>query len=169
MNAVIRHLADWMTTTRRGYLCLWALERIAFAIGALLTLLVLFLIETRIFPVVTHWSVDYIVKQDGRYVVGGVLHKARACELISTTVMAVPKDGKLPRTAMYQVKPSDVLGGNVPTGTSTWGPWEIPIPKSFLTQRQHIAYLEVIGTHRCHLAWSQESSYGIISIDRLPE
>lgn len=169
MNAVISHMADWLTSTRKGSLCLWALERIAFAIGMFVTLLILFIAENLLFPVVTHWNVTYIHKRGDNYVVGGVLHKARACELLSTTVMAVPKDDKLPRMAIYQVKPSDVLGGNVPTGTSTWGPWEVPIPKLLMEHRENISYLEVIGTHRCHLAWSQESSYGTIDVSKLPE
>lgn len=168
MNAVVSHMADWLTSTRRGNLILWLLEMIAFAVGALVTLLVLFLLETRLFPVVNYWKIDYIQKHDNVYVVGGVLNKARACELIATTVMAVPKNGELPRTAIYQIKPTDILGGNVPTGNSVWGPWKLPIPTELLQKRDTIDRLEVIGTHRCHMAWSQESLYGTIPMERLP-
>lgn len=168
MNPVLDHFVHWLDGTARGRLALWLLERVSFAIGALVTLWCVYQIETHFAPVITGWSLDYVSRSGTTVTVGGTLHKTRACELVSTSVLAVPKAPLAPRKLLFQVKPNDVLGGNAPTGTSTWGPWSLPIPKELLQQRSEVSYLEVVGTHRCHALWSQETIYGIVPIDRIP-
>lgn len=168
MNPALDRFVHWLDETTRGRVALWLLERAAFAIGAMITLWCVYTIETRFVPVITNWTLDYVERSGDRIIVGGQLHKSRPCELISTSVLAVPKAPLVPRQLIFQVKPGDLLGGNAPTGTSTWGPWTMPIPKALVQHRQEISYLEVVGTHRCHALWSQETLYGTVSIDAIP-
>lgn len=168
MNPTMDRFVQWLDETVRGRWALWAFERVAFAVGALVTLWCMYQVETRFAPVIANWSLDYVEKRGDTYVVGGQLYKTRPCELVATSVMAVPKAPLVPRQLVYQIKPSEILGGNAPTGHSTWGPWQIPIPKTLLAHRDEVSYLEVVGTHRCHALWSQESVYGIVPMERLP-
>jgi len=160
--------ASWLLGCARGRIALWWLERLAFVVGLLATGWMLFMVEHHFMPVIKDWQVDYIERRDGKYVLGGTLHKARSCELIATSVMAVPKLPLAPRVLIYQVKPHELLGGNAPTGRSTWGPWEVAIPKALIEHRDQISFLEVIGHHRCHALWTQETLYGVVRTEELP-
>lgn len=136
-------------------------------LGFFLTLWVIYNLETRFYPVITNWKLEYVERHGDAYRVGGVLTKTRACELLSTSVMAVTKDPG-PRQLIYQLKAHEVLGGNAPTGTTTWGPWDMPIPAALLASRDKIDRLEIVGTHRCHALWQQETVYGSVSVETLP-
>lgn len=160
--------AHWMLSCTHGRWVLWWLERAAFALGLLVMGWVVYSVETRFLPVITDWKLDYIYRDNGNYVLGGTLEKTRPCELVATSVMAVPKQPLAPRQLIYQIKPSEILGGNVPVGLTTWGPWTMAIPKALLTHRDQISFLEVIGHHRCHLGWNQETLYGVVRMEELP-
>ena len=160
--------ATWLLETKTGRIALWCIERLAFAVGALLMLWVVYMSETRFFPVVTDWKLEYVEREDGHYILGGVLEKQRACELLATSIMAVPNQRFAPRVLIYQIKPNEINGGDTPTGYTTWGPWRLEIPKVFLEHRDKISFLEVIGHHRCHGFWSQETLYGRVSAEMLP-
>lgn len=139
------------------------------ALGFFLCLVVIYNFEARYNPIVTNWSLDSVEVRGDSYVVSGRLTKNRACELLSTSIVAVPKDDG-PRSIIYQLHPDDqILGGDGPRGTSTWGPWSVPIPAPLIQHRAAIDRLEIIGTHRCHALWVQETMYGSIPIERLPQ
>ena len=158
----------WLLETRSGKLAMWCIERTAFLVGALLMLWAVYMVETRFIPVIDKWRLDYVDREGDHYVMGGVMHKQRACELIATSIMAVPAQRFAPRILIYQIKPHELNGGNAPTGYSTWGPWRLAIPQTFLDQREHISFLEVVGHHRCHGFWTQETLYGRVSVEMLP-
>jgi hypothetical protein len=160
--------AHWLLQTARGRVVLWWLEWLSFVAGILMTGWSLYMVEHHFFPVIKDWKLSYIYKKNGNFILGGTLYKTRACELISTSVMAVPKVPLAPRQLVYQVKPQEVLGGNAPTGFVTWGPWEVVVPKALVTHRDQIAFLEVVGHHRCHALWTQETLYGTVSMEELP-
>lgn len=160
--------ASWLLHATKGRIVLWWLERAAFVFGLLVSGWMLYMVEHHFFPVIKDWKLGYIHKKDGNFVLGGTLYKTRACELISTSVMAVPNMPLVPRQLIYQVKPSEVLGGNAPTGFVTWGPWEVAIPKALMEHRDKIAFLEVVGHHRCHALWTQETLYGTVRVEDLP-
>jgi hypothetical protein len=158
----------WLMKDAKGKVALWFIERIAFFIGATVWLWIVYTVEIRFFPVITHWSVDYIHKEGNHYVAGGVMTKERQCELLSVNIMAVPKVPLVPRTLIHQVKPETVLGGNMPVGKSTWGPWRMPIPPTLTENLDRISHFDVVGVHQCHAFWEQESLYGRIEIKQLP-
>lgn len=125
-------------------------------------------VETWLFPVVRNWDLQLVERIDDSYILKGTMNKVRACELIATNVMAVPKNPVYPRVLLYRVRPDEIDGGNAPTGFSQWGPWAMKIPKAFSDLRSQIDYIEVVGTHRCHAFWVQETLYGRVSLERLP-
>ena len=161
------HAATWLLETSTGKATLWALERLAFLAGALVMLWCFYMVETRFNPVITGWTLDYVKRADADVVLGGTLRKERACELLSTSVMAVPRTPLAPRQLIYQIKPHEIVGGNVPVGFSTWGPWRIEIPKEVFERADAISFFEVVGHHRCHAAWTQETLYGRIPVERV--
>ncbi len=161
-------LVQWLMHTRRGAVMLWIIERTAFLLGMCAAAFITWNIESRMFPVITDWTINPVVREADRYVLSGTLNKNRACTLIATSIMAVPKAPLIPRITLYQIKPNEIDGGNVPTGASTWGPWVMDIPKAFIENRDKIAWIEIIGHHRCHGLWDQETNYGSIRMDQLP-
>lgn len=145
------------------------LEALAFVIGAALMLVVVYMADTRLFPVVTDWRLDYIEREGDAYRVGGALRKTRPCELVITEVMAVPTSPLQPRRSIYRVKPYHMTGASVSTGYHAWGPWSIRIPALLETaKREQFAYIEVVGVHRCHGLWLHETVYGHIRMEDLP-
>jgi hypothetical protein len=160
--------AYWLTWTFRGQVMLWVLERVAFLLGALLTGWGVYTAERLFLPVITGWTVDRIELNAGHLVLAGKMHKTRPCELIATSVMAVPKKPLEPRVLIYQVKPDEILGGNAPVGIVSWGPWRVAVPEKLIEHKQDISFLEIVGHHRCHAAWQQETLYGRVDIKRLP-
>lgn len=161
-------MSDWIYRTQTGRVVLRLLEIAAFFLGGLLTMWLCYRTEMTFFPVVEDWSLDYVVKEaDGSYTVGGALRKERACELIAVNVLAVPKEHFEPRIPVLSIHPKNIIGGQIPTGFSQWGPWNTQLPKDMLKIRQKVDYLEVVGTHKCHAFWEQETVYGSIPMERL--
>lgn len=126
-------------------------------------------VETRFFPVITGWTINKVEVVDGQFLLGGTIRKDRTCDLIATSVVAVMKQSAAPRMLIFQIKPGDLLGGNAPTGLSTWGPWYVKIPKELTSNRDRIERLEVVGQHRCHALWHQETVYGSILMKDIPQ
>jgi hypothetical protein len=167
-RAVAEHFVVWLSTTRMGTLTLWLVESIAFGLGALVMMFIMYQAETRLFPVIRDWRLNPVVRQGDLYILQGTMVKTRPCTLLATSIMAVPKIALAPRVTLYQIKPTEIDGGQLPTGASTWGPWQMHIPKAFLENRDKIAWIDVIGHHRCHGFWDQETYYGRVNMEQLP-
>lgn len=160
---------DWLWETRHGVIVRHSLKLFAPAIGFLVSLWLIYQTEARFFPVISEWRLEYAERSGPQMVtVGGSFKKTRACELVATTVLAVPKNPITPRQTPFTIPPDSIIGGNVPTGHSTWGPWEFKIPAMYLTHKDHISHLLVVGHHRCHALWIQETVYGHILPSELP-
>lgn len=172
MRADTRAMTDtlvvWLTGTRLGAVALRVLESMAFAAGALMMGFVLYHGERMFFPVIREWKLNPVVRNGDTYLLSGTMVKTRPCTLVATSVMAVPKVPLAPRVLLYQIKPTEIDGGNVPTGASTWGPWAMAIPKAFLDHRDKIAWIDIFGHHRCHGFWDQETYYGRVEMGELP-
>jgi hypothetical protein len=162
-------LANWLSWTYRGQIALWLLERLSFLAGMLFVLTILYFVEARFFPVITGWKLEYITKTDNVYTMGGVMKKERPCELLHTSVSAVPKIPLAPKVLIYQVQPNEIMGAGGPVGTFTWGPWSVNVPKQLMTKFDWIEAIEVVGHHRCHMLWTQETVYGRVPAERLPK
>lgn len=160
--------ANWLAETRRGRVVMWFVEWTSLAAGALLAGWMLYSIEHHFFPVIKNWKLEEVQREGDYWIVRGIMLKDRPCELVQTSVMAIPKMPLAPRVLIYQIKPTDILGGNSPTGLITWGPWEMKIPKTLEQRRNEISSLEVVGHHRCHMLWNQETSYGFVRMESLP-
>ncbi len=167
-KAVAGQFVVWLSTTKMGTLTLWFVESMAFGLGALVMMFILYHGETSLFPVITDWKINPVIRQGDTYVLEGTMSKARSCTLIATNVMAVPKVPLAPRVLLYRIKPTEIDGGNIPTGSSTWGPWTMKIPQAFVEHRNEIAWIDVIGHHRCHGFWDQETYYGRVAMELLP-
>ncbi len=158
----------WLSTTRRGSAVLWLMDSLSFAVGAMIMGFIAFQAETRWSPVITHWQINPIERVGSTYTLSGTMVKARPCTLLATSIMAVPKVQFAPRVTLYQIKPEEIDGGQLPTGAATWGPWTMNIPKAFIDNRDKIAWIDVIGHHRCHGFWDQETYYGRVEMSQLP-
>lgn len=167
-RAVAEWLVVWLSTTRLGKVAVWIAESVAFALGALMMMFVLYHAETRLLPVISQWTLNPVVRDGGNYILSGTMVKTRPCTLLATSIMAVPKQPLAPRVTLYQIKPQEIDGGQLPTGKSTWGPWTMKIPQAFIEHRDKIAWIDVIGHHRCHGFWDQETYYGRVEMGALP-
>jgi hypothetical protein len=167
-RAAMEYFAVWLISTKRGGIVIWCLKQGALALGALITLWCIYQIETRFMPVIVNWTINPVIREGDRYILSGSMHKTRPCELVSTSVLAVPNVPLVPRVLLYQIKPGEIDGGNLPTGISTWGPWAMKIPKALVEHRKDIAYIDVVGSHKCHGLWTQETLYGSVKMEQLP-
>jgi len=162
------HYHEWLWDTAWGRVIRKAISVLAPPLAFFLTFWMIQQTEQRFFPVVTQWSLDYIERHGDHFEMGGRLFKDRPCELMNTLVVGVPKNPLVPRVVVYHVDPNEMLGADVPTGPHTWGPWDVRIPKTLGQYKNDLAGLEVVGRHRCHALWLQETVYGFVSIDRVP-
>lgn len=129
--------------------------------GFLVTFWVIYNVETRFFPVVKDFHVDYVVKDpDGGFTAGGALLKARPCEFLGLTIYGVR--GEEPKLIVGQYK-KDIFGADVGHGFQSWGPWSMRLPGALMSMDK----LQVMGTHRCHALWVQTSVYTEINIKEL--
>jgi hypothetical protein len=159
---------EFFLHTRLGLFLIRAAELLAPVVGAVAMMFIIWNVETRFFPVIEDWEIERVEAVNGHLILEGHLKKNRACDLIATSVMAVPRAPFAPRVLIYQLKPHELLGGNAPTGFSTWGPWMVQVPEKLVRYRDQIAYLEVVGHHHCHALWHQETVYGRVPMERLP-
>ncbi len=166
-ETIAERLAVWFETSARGRVALWAVERLVALIGAAVALYAYSVFETNFRPVITDWRLEYVSREGGSLIVGGEMTKSRSCEHISTTVVAVPRAPRAARWTLYQLKPGDILGGSAPLGHSTWGPWRLVIPPQAAARISEIDHLEVIGSHRCHALWTQDTYYGRVPAEVL--
>lgn len=165
---VCQAVATWMLETKRGRVMLRVVEWASMLLGALISAFILHEIEHQFFPVIKDWRMEYIQRDGDKWVVGGTMRKDRACELVSTSVLVVPKMPLAPRQLLYQIKPNEIIGGHLPTGLSTWGPWSMNIPATFDKHRKDISSIDIVGYHRCHSFWIQETHYGSIRMEDIP-
>jgi hypothetical protein len=161
--------AYWLAWTFKGQIVWWVVERIAFVFGMAVAAMALHTIETRWFPVITNWSLDYITRENNSYTMGGSMRKERACELLHTSVMAVPKIPLAPNVLVYQVQANEILGAGGPVGAFVWGPWTVRVPDKLMGKLDWVDSIEVVGHHRCHMLWTQETVYGRVPVERLPK
>jgi hypothetical protein len=162
-------VAYWLAWTYRGQIVWWMVERAAFVLGAVLMMWLVHTVERKAFPVITEWSLDYISREANTYTMGGVMRKDRPCELLHTSVMAVPKIPLAPKVLIYQVQPHEILGAGGPVGKFTWGPWQVKVPDKLMGKLDWVEAIEVVGHHRCHMLWNQETVYGRVPVERLPQ
>jgi hypothetical protein len=145
---------------RKAALRFWIFFLMIFGpcIGALIAFFAIYQTEVRFFPVVTNFKIEVLQKEIGDYVVSGTYKKQRPCEFVATNIIAVGPN--IPATLIHQVKLTDI-GANISTGLIQWGPYRIPEPKSF----NGMTEVRIIGVHRCHVFWSQETVYGVFPIE----
>lgn len=134
---------------------------IAPAFGLLLSLWLIWNVETRFFHVVDDFMVSSIVKTGQGYIAYGELTKERNCEFVGLTLYAV--NGHAPKLLVAQYK-KDIFGSDVGMGRQTWGPITVALPR----EAAGFQSIEVQGVHRCHALWLQTTEYTTIDIGRLP-
>jgi len=133
-------------------------------VGAALGLLATYQLEMAAWPVVTDFQVSSIAKAPGGYVVTGSYHKRRACELISTSLLAFDATRpELPARLLHQLKHQD-QGANLPVGPVAWGPYTFSAPASFGAA----THIRAVSLHRCHALWLHESHYTTLPVSALP-
>lgn len=137
-------------------------------VGALCALFILYNIETRFMPVVDEFTITRFERQGGEFILSGVLHKHRPCELLAVNVLGEPVTAGQPSRVLYQLEPEAMLGGNAPTGRVTWGPVVLRIPVGFDRQVFGLSRIRIMATHRCHALWSQEGEYTTFPVSYLP-
>ncbi len=159
----------WFLQSRRGPLAMRIVQFLAPFVAVLAAFFIAWQTEKMFFPVIGDWRLDAVERKGNTYVVQGSMRKLRGhCELINTSVVAVLKNPLLPSQVLYSIQPTEILGGNAPSGLITWGPWTMNIPDAFTKNRHLIDHLEIVGLHRCHWLWPQETMYGRIELERLP-
>lgn len=155
--------------TKAGKFLVKAAMALAPAVGALLTLMLLYIGETKLFPVIVDFHITRFDKVENQYVLEGSFRKTRPCDLIATNVLADPKIPLAPNILVYQFRDETMFGGDAPVGVSTWGPVNLAMPPELAKRINEVHGLEIRGTHRCHGFWNQETSYGYIPIERIPQ
>ena len=140
------------TQTRLGRALVALVYLMAQIVGVFIALGAIYQLEMRFFPVVSEFQIYDIKKAPGTVTVSGTYNKVRACELLITNVIGVSKNG--PALLLHQIRPADD-GANLPTGKARWGPYTLTTP----TDWGETSHIQVVGVHRCHALWSQQTVY----------
>jgi hypothetical protein len=142
-------------------LALSFMDKVAFSLGAVLTLWAIWAADTTWFPVVTDFKITSFVKggQD-MYYVGGTLEKKRSCELLALSVYKVSGTD---RSVLHQFH-KEIFGTDVGVGPIAWG----PLPLKFQDVKP-TDIIEVKALHRCHAFWLHETEYGRFQFKTLTE
>lgn len=130
--------------------------------GFILSLWLIWNIETRFLPVVEDFTIKQLSVVPGGYMASGELNKSRNCEFVGLTLYAV-NHGQ-PKVLFGQFK-KDIFGADVGIGKQTWGPVTILVPPK-VAEFEH---LEIQGTHRCHALWLQTTEYFQLDLKGLPK
>ena len=140
----------------------WAALGMLAAITACLTMLGIYFVERRFLPVVEDWHVTSIRAVPGAIEVSGSFRKLRDCELVQTNVILLR--GQSPALVLAQIDGEAGYGPgtNVPEGHIQWGPMRLPAPPHLLRAMDDYDVIKVVGRHRCHLLWPQETIYGYV-------
>lgn len=140
-----------------------ALSLLMIVSGIIMSLWTIYNIDTRFFPVVRDFKVEYIRKEpDGGFTAGGTLVKSKPCEFLGLTIYGV-KNGT-PKLLVAQFK-KDIFGSDVGQGYQSWGPWTVRLPPALLEMDQ----MEIMGTHRCNGMWVQSTVYTTFDLKALPK
>lgn len=138
-------------------------------LGALCTLFILYVIEPKLLPVVDGFKITSFERTNEDFILRGVLHKHRPCELVAVNVIGVPRNPQAHQHVLYHIDPDVLLGGNAPVGRMTWGPVVLHIPAGFDTLTPLLKSIRVTAIHRCHVLWAMESEYTTIPVESLPK
>lgn len=123
-------------------------------LGFLMTLWIVYNVETRFFPVVSDFQIQAIIQnqKDKKLILWGTLDKKRSCELLNLSVYRHPGSEPMELLIQYQ---KNILGADAGVGPQTWG----PIPVYFPTHVKDEDEIEIIALHRCHAVWLQQTQY----------
>lgn len=140
---------------------------LAMVFGAAIAGSIIYFADTRLYPVIEHWTLQAAVREGDTLTISGHMYKGRACEHLSTYIVALPTNRLHPRKTIYRIDPNEITGGQMPTGHYEWGPWSMILPASALTGNGWRSF-EVIGLHRCHAFWTHQTVYGRVPVEMLP-
>lgn len=155
--------------TRTGILLVRAAQSLAPFVGAFVALMCVWFIENNFFPVIRDFQVTRFERLGDQYVLEGQFYKTRPCNFISLNILADPKAPLVPNVLVYQMRDETIFGGDAPTGVSTWGPVSLPMPTELAKRLNEVDALEIRGIHSCHGLWNQETTYGYIPVERIPQ
>jgi hypothetical protein len=147
------------TETRLGRAIVSLIYFLAQVVGVFLAFFVIYQVEMRWFPVVSAFQITDIKKLSPTVAVSGTYVKARPCELLITNVIGISAGG--PALLLHQVRPADD-GANLPTGKARWGPYTFSKPADWADT----THIQVVGVHRCHALWSQQTTYASFPVEQ---
>ncbi len=147
------------TETRLGRALVALVYLLAQIVGVFAAFFVIYQVEMRWFPVVSDFQIRDLQKTPDSVTVKGTYTKARPCELLITNVIGVSPVG--PALLLHQVRPADD-GANLPTGKARWGPYTFTKPADWAGT----THIQVIGVHRCHALWSQQTVYASFPVEQ---
>lgn len=147
------------TQTRLGRAMVALIYFMAQVTGIFIAFFIIYQAEMRLFPVVSQFQITSIDKTPGAVAVSGTYTKARPCELLITNVLGVSLTG--PATLLHQIRPADD-GANLPTGKARWGPYKFSPPADWADT----THINVVGVHRCHALWSQQTVYASFPVEQ---
>ena len=147
------------TETRLGRAMVSLIYFMAQVMGVFIAFFVIYQVEMRLFPVVSQFQITVLNKTINTVAVNGTYVKSRPCELLITNVIGVSPTG--PALLLHQIRPADD-GANLPTGKTRWGPYEFSYP----TDWSGTTNIQVVGVHRCHALWSQQTVYASFPVEQ---
>jgi hypothetical protein len=126
-----------------------------------LSLLIAYTIDTKVFPVVRDFTVNTVSRQAGIVTIEGTLLKVRDCDFLGLAVYGLPEKGdKIPLPHWTEDSHSSRGRG---VGFQPWGPWRITVP-----EHPEVRFIEIIATHRCVGPWTQTARYTEFDLRKAP-
>lgn len=109
-------------------------------------------IEGYLFPVArSDTTLVEVLPQVNKIIVGGVMSKFRACDLISSVAYVSDAVGN---RVIAKIEPASTIKLRPVESNAEWGPWRIDVP---IWYKQ--AWLTVTTVHQCHPFWQTRSQF----------
>lgn len=111
----------------------------------------LYILDTKVFRVVSEFKVESASYAQGKLTLSGSMRKVRDCSYTGLAVYGVR--GTNPKNLLnYDF--NDEYIKHRSQGFQTWGPWTITVPLN-----SNYDYIEIVASHRCVGPWTQETKY----------
>ena len=137
------------------------LQRMAWHVGPVMAALLAFLIakeiDTRLFPVVTDFSLTRLQPDAGGVTIQGTLHKRRDCRFVEVVAYG---DESRPVQLTFLDRPAGAQPTTRAVRVQLWGPWHVASDGARI--------VTLVARHECHALWDHSTILTSFAVREAP-
>lgn len=119
-------------------------------------------IERKLFPVVTDFHVQEIIRFDDAVLISGIMRKERPCAFAGVSATGIADEGETALSVKFMDVDTD-SNRTRPPGSQAWGPWRIVLPYA-----PKVTEINLSAYHDCHWIWTTKTSLAKVPVTEVP-